>query len=114
MKIKTISALILAFALAACGPGKSGQGASKAPGMAAIPAPTGPEHDSIGVISALDGQSVTLDHEGASAAKLAAGRTIFQGYADVLVEAPLTPGTRVAFKFRKTDAGYDLTELKAR
>lgn len=75
---------------------------------------TGPEYDSTGVIAALDGQQVTLDHEDASAAKLAADRTVFQAYGDILAEAPLTPGARVTFKFRKTASGWDLTDLKAR
>lgn len=82
--------------------------------MAAIPVSAGPEYDSIGVIATLEGQVVTLDHEGASTAKLAAGRDTFQAYGDVLAEAPLALGTRVAFKFRKTATGYDLTELEAR
>ncbi|MEJ2817341.1 copper-binding protein [Caulobacter sp. CCG-8] len=76
--------------------------------------PTSPEYDSIGVIAVLDGQSVTLDHEGASAAKLAPGRTAFQAYGDILAEAPLTPGSRVAFKFHKVGDAWELTELKAR
>ncbi|WP_246263294.1 copper-binding protein [Caulobacter soli] len=66
------------------------------------------------MIAALNGQAVTLDHEGASAAKLAAGRTVFQGYGDILAEAPLTPGARVAFKFHKVGDAWDLVELKAR
>jgi hypothetical protein len=114
MKNKTIYAFSLACLLVACGPGKPGKTASEAPVAAPAALPTSPEYDSIGVIAALDGQSVTLDHEGASAAKLAAGRTAFQGYGDVLAEAPLAPGDRVAFKFRKVGAGYDLTDLRAR
>jgi hypothetical protein len=114
MKIKTISAIILASALAACGPGQSAKTPSKPAETAQIPVSAGPEYDSTGVIAALDGQSVTLDHEGASAASLAAGRAVFQAYADVLAEAPLTPGSRVAFKFRKVGAGYELTDLKGR
>lgn len=74
----------------------------------------GPEYDSIGVIATLDGQAVTLDHEGASGAGLAAGRTAFQAYGDVLTEAPLTPGARVAFRFHKVGDAWELTELKAR
>jgi hypothetical protein len=114
MKIKTILAVFLTFALAACGPGKPADTAGKTTAAAEKPVSTGPEYDSVGVIATLDGQQVTLDHEGASAAKLVAGRTPFQGYGDVLAEAPLTPGARVAFKFRKVGAGYDLTDLKAR
>jgi hypothetical protein len=114
MKIQTISAVALTLALTACGPGKSTKATPEAP--AAVPAvlPAGPEYDSIGVIATLDGQTVTLDHEGASTAKLAAGRTAFQAYGDILAEAPLTPGARVAFKFHKVGGAWELTELKAR
>ncbi|MFZ0269348.1 copper-binding protein [Caulobacter sp.] len=66
------------------------------------------------MIAVLDGQQVTLDHEGASAAKLAPGRTAFQAYGDILAEAPITPGARVAFKFRKVGEAWELTELRAR
>lgn len=114
MKIKTISTLILVGALAACGPGKSEKASPDAPSTAAAAPSAAPEHDSAGVIAAVDGQSVTLDHEGASAAGLAAGRTAFQAYGDVLAEAPLAPGARVTFKFRKAGDAYELAELKAR
>jgi ABC-type glycerol-3-phosphate transport system substrate-binding protein len=114
MKTKMISALMLAAALAACGPGKPAKTASETPATAPAPVPTGPEYDSIGVIATLEGQQVTLDHEGASTAKLAAGRTAFQAYGDVLAEAPVTPGARVAFKFHKAGDVWELTELTAR
>jgi hypothetical protein len=114
MKIKTIFAISLASALVACGPGQSAKAPSKAAETVSAAAPAGPEYDSTGVIAVLDGQSVTLDHDGASTASLAAGRTAFQAYADVLAEAPLAPGSRVAFRFRKAGAGYELTDLKAR
>ena len=105
---------MLVGALAACGPGKLSKTASEPLAAAPAPVPTGPEYDSIGVIAALEGQQVTLDHEGASTAKLAAGRTAFQAYGDVLAEAPVTPGARVAFKFHKVGDVRELTELKAR
>ena len=114
MKIKTISAIILVVALAACGPGKPTKTASEAPAAASAALPTGPEYDSIGVIAVLEGQQVTLDHEGASTAKLAAGRTAFQAYGDILAQAPVTPGARVAFKFHKVGDVWELTELKVR
>ena len=114
MKIKTISAIVLVAALAACGPGKPAKTASEAPSTAPAALPTGPEYDSTGVIAILDGQLVTLDHEGASGAGLAAGRTAFQAYGDILAEAPLTPGARVAFKFHKVGDAWELTELKNR
>lgn len=114
MKIKTISAIFLVGALAACGPGKPAKTASEASATAPAALPAGPEYDSTGVIALVDGQAVTLDHEGASAAPLAAGRTVFQAYGDILAEAPLTPGARVAFKFRKAGDAWELTELKPR
>ena len=114
MKIKTISAFILLATLSACGPGKPARTASEVPATASAALPVGPEHDSIGVIASLDGQAVTLDHEGASGAGLAAGRTAFQAYGDSLAEAPLAPGTRVAFKFHKVGDVWELTDLKAR
>jgi hypothetical protein len=114
MKIKTISAMCLVGALAACGPGKPAKTASEAPAAAPAALPAGPEYDSTGVIALVDGQAVTLDHEGASAARLGAGRTVFQAYGDILAEAPLTPGARVAFRFRKVGEAWELTDLKSR
>ena len=106
--------IALAGALAACGPGKPAKTASEPSSAAPESLLTSPEYDSIGVIALLDGQAVTLDHEGASAAKLGAGRTAFQAYGDILAEAPLTPGARVAFKFHKVGDVWTLTDLKAR
>ncbi|EJL25515.1 Copper binding periplasmic protein CusF [Caulobacter sp. AP07] len=114
MKIKIIFAISVAGVLAACGPGQSAKTPSKPAETAQAPVLAGPEYDSTGVIATLEGQLVTLDHEGASGAGLPAGRTAFQAYADVLAEAPLTSGTRVTFKFRKVGAGYELVELTAR
>ena len=114
MKIKIILAFSIAAALTACGPAKPAKTAPDSSVAAVAPLLAGPEYDSIGVIATVDGQLVTLDHEGASAAKLAAGRSGFQAYADVLAEAPLSPGARVTFKFRKIGATYELTDLKAR
>lgn len=114
MKFKIISAISIACVLAACGPGKTMKTAQDAKNTPKATLPAGPEYDSIGVVAALNGQMITLDHEGASAVKLTAGRADFQAYADILAEAPLTPGARVAFKFRKVGPGWDLTALSAR
>jgi hypothetical protein len=114
MKIKAILASFLMVTLAACGPGRPAKTASEAPPAAAAALPTSPEYDSTGVIAGLEGQAVTLDHEGASDAKLAPGRTVFQAYGDILAEAPLTPGARIAFKFHKVGDAWELTELKPR
>src|SRR4051812_1465096 len=114
MKKQAIMVFVLAGALAACGPGKPAKTTSDPSPAAPASLPTSPEYDSMGVIALLDGQVVTLDHEGASAAKLAAGRTVFQAYGDILAEAPLTPGARVAFKFHKVGDVWTLSDLKAR
>jgi hypothetical protein len=114
MKIKTLLALSALAALAACGPGKPAKNGSQTTAAAPPALPVGPEYDSIGVIAILDGQAVTLDHEGASGAQLAPGRTAFQAYGDILAEAPLAPGSRVAFKFHKVGDAWELTELTAR
>jgi hypothetical protein len=114
MKIKLISAIALASALTACGPGPSGKAPKSAPEAAPATLPGGPEYDSTGVVAAVDGQTLTLDHDGASGAKLVPGRTVFNAYADVLAEAPLTPGARVAFKFRDVGGEHELTALAAR
>ena len=114
MKIKTIIAISVAALLMACGPKSKPNPSEKASTTAAVALPTGLEYDSKGVIAAIEGQTLTLDHEGASGAQLAAGRATFTTYADVLAEAPLTPGARVSFTFRKVAGGYELTELKGR
>ena len=114
MKINVIAVAVIGGLLTACGPGASPKPPEKASTAAPVAVPAGPEYDSTGVIAAIDGQTLTLDHEGASPAQLAAGRTNFTSYADVLAEAPLAPGARVSFKFRKVGGGYELTELKGR
>ena len=114
MKIKLISALILASAVTACGPGPSSKAPKSAPEAAPATLPASPEYDSTGVVAAVDGQTLTLDHDGASGAKLVPGRTVFHAGADVLAEAPLTPGARVAFKFRDIGGEHQLTALTAR
>jgi hypothetical protein len=114
MKINTIAVVVIGGLLTACGPGASPKPPEKAPAAAPVAVPAGPEYDSTGVIAAVEGQTLTLDHDGASAAQLAAGRTDFTSYADVLAEAPLTAGARVSFKFRKVGGGYELTDLKGR
>jgi hypothetical protein len=73
-----------------------------------------PTYEGQGVISSLDGQILTLDHDGASAAGLKPGRSAFKAYADVLAEAPITPGARVTFQFKKTPEGLELAKLEAR
>ena len=114
MKIKIISAISVALVLSACGPGNAVKNSSETKNTPEVTLPAGPDSDSIGVLAAVNGQMITLDHEGASTVKLTAGRTVFQAYGDVLAEAPLTPGARVAFKFHKIGDAWELTQLTAR
>ena len=73
-----------------------------------------PAYDAQGVISSLDGQILTLDHDGASAAGLKPGRDRFKVYADVIAEAPIAPGARVKFQFKKTSQGLEVSKLEPR
>jgi len=114
MKIKIILVTALASALAACGPGQSTKAPKSTPEAAPAALPATPEYDSTGVVAAVDGQTLTLDHDGASAAKLVPGRTVFHAGGDVLAEAPLQSGARVAFKFRDVGGEHELTALTAR
>lgn len=114
MKIAWFLLPVAAVLIASCGPGPKEAAAPAAPGAAETSVKSAPEFDSVGVLASVEGLGVTLDHEGASGAGLAAGRQVFQASADVLAEAPLENGARVAFKYRKDGDGYVLTELKAR
>ena len=111
---KSIILIFAALALTACGPGPQSATAEKPRAEAVKPAEAAPEYDSTGVISSLEGRDLTLDHDGASGAGLPAGRDVFIAYADVLAEAPITPGSRVAFRFHRTEEGLVLTALTKR
>ena len=114
MKYITIVAVLALFGLAACGreaPKTTPEGGA----AEAVASSEGlPSFESKGVITSLEGQILTLDHEGASAAGLKPGRDGFRVYADVLAEAPITPGSRVSFAFKKTPQGLEIAELGAR
>lgn len=114
MNIKVFWPLCGLLLVAACGPGPQSATSDKSPNTVSQASEALPDHDSTGVISAVNGLSLTIDHDGASSAGLAAGRNDFTGYADVLANAPLTPGSRVAFTFRKTGGALELSELKGR
>lgn len=116
MKFKAVLAFLAVASLAACGPAQKGDSAAPPAARPAPPVSTAPEHETQGVIATVEGQVLTLDHDGASAAPLPAGRTTFQAYGDVLAEAPLEPGARVTFKFRKVAVGegWELTEMRGR
>ena len=115
---KFASALVLTtLALAACGPSSGDDKdlkSAKARALIIPPGPTGPVYASAGTINAVDGSWVTLDHEGAKDSGLAAGRTRFRTWADVIATSPGDPGARVAFKFQKLGDGWALVEMTAR
>jgi hypothetical protein len=107
--------LVLAFmSLAACD--KAEQQATSRPGVAETPISTEslPDYEAQGVISSLEDQVLTLDHDGSAAAGLKAGRDRFTVYADVLAEAPITPGARVKFQFKRTPRGLEISGLEGR
>ena len=109
--------VLVALALAGCGP-SAGDGkdlkSTKARALIIPPSPTGPVYASTGTVSAVDGSWVTLDHDGAAASGLAAGRTKFRTWADVIGQSPGEPGARVAFKFQKLGDGWALVEMTGR
>jgi len=118
--MKTITAVVLAaLALSACGPASDGGAdkdlkSAKARALVIPPGPTGPVYAGVGTINAVDGSWVTLDHEGAKDSGLAAGRTKFRTWADVIAASPGEPGGRVAFKVQKLGDGWALVEMTAR
>jgi hypothetical protein len=109
------SVLVLALALAACGPGpKTADKAGKPPpAKHATALPTGPVKSGVGVVIGLAGTTLTLDHE-AVAEGLPAGRHDFHVDAAALAEAPIEPGARVAFTYQDWQPLPLVTELKAR
>ncbi|WP_454759327.1 copper-binding protein [Caulobacter segnis] len=114
MNIRYFIAAAAGLSLTACGQA-SQDGRSKPGVVEAMPSTeTLPAYDAQGVISSLDGQILTLDHDGASAAGLKPGRSQFKAYADVIAEAPIAPGTRVKFQVKKTSTGLELSKLEPR
>jgi hypothetical protein len=114
MKIKTISAIILAVDARCLRSGQAGEnrvrgsfrrsgGASRGSGIRFDRRDRCPRRP--------DGNARSRGRERGG---LAPGRTAFQAYGDILAEAPITPGARVAFKFHKVGDAWELTELKAR
>lgn len=102
------------LSLTACG--KASQEGRSIPGVVeAVPSTESlPTYDAQGVVSSLEGQILTLDHDGASAAGLKPGRDRFKVYADVVAEAPIAPGSRVKFQFKKTPNGLEVSKLEPR
>lgn len=114
MKTRDFVLALALVSLAACD--KAEQQATSRPGVAEAPISTEslPAYDAQGVISSLEGQVMTLDHDGSAAAGLKAGRNRFTVYADVLAEAPITPGSRVKFQFKQTPRGLEISGLERR
>ncbi|HWU78551.1 MAG TPA: copper-binding protein [Caulobacter sp.] len=114
MNLRNFAVLLVALSLAACG--KASQEGRSIPGVVeAVPSTESlPTYDAQGVISSLDGQILTLDHDGASTAGLKPGRNQFKVYADVIAEAPIAPGSRVKFQFKKTPGGLEIAKLEPR
>ncbi len=102
-------AMTLCLLAAACGPGPD-----KINKVETLPPLSGPEFTTNGSVSAMTLESATIDHEAVPGAGLAAGRTTFRAYADVMASAPDSPGARVSLSFRKQGEQWALTELKAR
>ena len=77
------------------------------------PVPTGPVLSGVGTVASLEGRTMAIDHEAVEGG-LPAGRHEFRAYATVLAEAPLEPGSRVAFSYQAAEPMPVLTELSAR
>jgi hypothetical protein len=113
--MKAVLLIMTAMVLTACGPRPQTERPAP-PDLAARPAsplPTGPVLSSVGVVAAVEGVKVTLDHEAVPGGP-AAGRDVFQGHADVLAEPPIQPGSRVAFSYQNAKPLPVLTQMTAR
>jgi hypothetical protein len=104
--MRLIAAISLCLLAAACGPGPD-----KINKAVAAPPLTGPEFSATGSLSSAGLDSVVVDHAAVPDAGLAAGRTTFKAFADVMAAAPEAPGSRVSLKFRRQGNGWALTEL---
>lgn len=110
--VLTAAALAATFVLAACGQASDASGSGGGASVAEV-APSGPELSGVGVIAALDGRTLSIDHEGVEGGQ-PAGRQEFRAYATVLAEGPVEPGARVSFKYQAAEPLPVLTELTAR
>ncbi len=110
--VLTAAALAATFVLAASGQASDSSGSGGCASVAEV-APSGPELSGVGVIAALDGRTLSIDHEGVEGGQ-PAGRQEFRAYATVLAEGPVEPGARVSFKYQAAEPLPVLTELTAR
>eukprot|EP01030_Chromulinospumella_sphaerica_P023211 gene23211-23227_t len=107
--MRLAAVLSLCLLAAACGPGPD-----KINKVETLPPLSGPVFATTGSINSVTLESATIDHEAVPEAGLAAGRTTFRAYADVMAAAPGEPGARVALSFQKQGDRWALTELKPR
>ena len=107
--MRLAAVLSLCLMAVACGPGPD-----KINKVETLPPLTGATYSTTGSVSSTTLDSATIDHEAVPEAGLAAGRTTFRAYADVVAAAPGEPGARVVLSFRKQGDRWALTELKAR
>lgn len=114
MRVAGALAVLAALALAACGPESARPDAALARSKIIPPGPTGPVYATTGTVQSFDSRTVTLDHDGVSGAGLAAGRTTFRTWADVVANPPGEPGARVAVKVQKLGDGWAVVEMSGR
>jgi hypothetical protein len=113
--MRRLAVFALVGLLAACGPSKPAEPgkAAKATAPSGAVLPTGPLLSGVGVVASVERKIVTLDHEAVEGG-LPAGRHAFIADAAVAAEAPLEPGSRVAFTYQDWTPTPLLVELKAR
>jgi len=90
--VSAVVVSVAALALSACGQKPAADGdlkSAKARALIIPPGPTGPVLSTTGTVVAVDGRTVTLDHEAVEG--LAAGRTSFRTWADVIAGSPGEP-----------------------
>ncbi|MBX3481354.1 MAG: copper-binding protein [Caulobacter sp.] len=105
MRLAAITAVCLLAAACGPGPGKINK-------VQAAPPLTGPTFTTTGTLSSVTLDTATIDHAAAPEAGLAAGRTQFHAFADVMAMAPEAPGAPVTLSFRKQGDAWALTRLE--
>ena len=109
--------VLITLALAACGPSSGDDKdlkSAKARALIIPPAPTGPVYSMTGTVVTVDGRTVMVDHNGAEGSGLAAGRTTFRTWGDIIAQSPGEPGGRVALKVQKLGDCWALVEMTGR
>ena len=117
MKKIAATLVLTALALAACGPTTNDDKdlkSAKARALIIPDGPTGPVYATTGTIVSAENRTVTIDHDSAAGSPLAAGRTTFRTWADVIALSPGEPGARVALKVQKLGDGWAVVEMTGR